>query len=160
MSVTEMSVAKMSLPKRPWTKRPWPKCPSFFVGLGPHQEKFCILSTSKCVLMHLCVWDQFSVLLVTKFLVLLLSICYIHCGILKLFYVLLCVTLCPFWFCNQLDGEERAGWFAEFVFLVSRNCCVVLPRSAMGLCAVCDCGISWSYSLTIFGRKDIHLNAG
>ena len=27
------------------------------------------------------------------------------------------------------------------------DCCVALPRSAMGLSAVCDCGISWSYSL-------------
>ena len=28
---------------------------------------------------------------------------------------------------------------------------LALPRGAMGLSAVCDCGISWSYSLTIFG---------
>ena len=38
--------------------------------------------------------------------------------------------------------EERAGCFAKFVFLVSRDCCVALPRGAMGLSAVCDCGIS------------------
>ena len=43
---------------------------------------------------------------------------------------------------NHLDGEERAGCFALFVFLVSRDCCVTLPRSAAGLSAVCDCGIS------------------
>ena len=30
---------------------------------------------------------------------------------------------------------------------------VALPRGAMGLSAVCDCGISWSYSLTIFKVK-------
>ena len=30
------------------------------------------------------------------------------------------------------------------------DCCVALPRGAMGLSAVCDCGISRSYSLTIF----------
>ena len=36
--------------------------------------------------------------------------------------------------------------FALFVFLVSRDCCVALPRSAMGLSAVCDCDISGSYS--------------
>ena len=30
----------------------------------------------------------------------------------------------------------------RFVFLVSRACCVALPRGAMGLSAVCDCGIS------------------
>ena len=27
---------------------------------------------------------------------------------------------------------------------------MALPRGAMGLSAVCDCGISWSYSLTFF----------
>ena len=43
---------------------------------------------------------------------------------------------------NHLDGEERAGCFAKFVFLVSRDgCCVALPRGAMGLSAVCVCGI-------------------
>ena len=47
-----------------------------------------------------------------------------------------------------LNGK-RAGCFAWFVFLVSRDCCVALPRGAMGLSAVCDCGISWSYSLLI-----------
>ena len=45
-------------------------------------------------------------------------------------------------FCNHLDGEERALCFASFVVLVSRDCCVTLPRGAMGLSAVCDCGIS------------------
>ena len=59
-----------------------------------------------------------------------------------MFYVLLYVTLCPFWFCNHLDGEERAGCFAYFVFLVSRDCCVALPRDAIDLSSVCDCGIS------------------
>ena len=33
---------------------------------------------------------------------------------------------------------------------MSRDCCVALPRGAMGLSAVFDCGISGSYSLTIF----------
>ena len=41
----------------------------------------------------------------------------------------------------------RAGCFAYFVFLVSRDCCVALFRGAMDLSAVCDCGISWSYLL-------------
>ena len=41
-----------------------------------------------------------------------------------------------------LDGEERAGCFAWFVFLVSCDCCVALPRGAMGLSEVCDCGSS------------------
>ena len=51
------------------------------------------------------------------------------------------VTLCPFWFCEHLDGEEGAGCFAWFVFLVSSDGCVALPRGAMGLSAVCNRGI-------------------
>ena len=30
---------------------------------------------------------------------------------------------------------------------MSRDCCVALPHGVMGLSAVCDCGISLSYSL-------------
>ena len=52
-----------------------------------------------------------------------------------------------------LMGEERAGCFALFVFLVSRDCRVALPHDATGLSAVCDCVISSSYSLTIFAKK-------
>ena len=50
--------------------------------------------------------------------------------------ILLCVALCPFWFCSHLDGKERAGCFALFVFLVSCGCFVALPHDAMGLSAV------------------------
>ena len=35
---------------------------------------------------------------------------------------------------------------------MSRDCRVALPPGAMGLSAVCDCGISGSYSLTIFNK--------
>ena len=45
---------------------------------------------------------------------------------------------------------KRAGCDALFVFLVSRDGWGALPRGATGLSAVCDCGISGSYSLTIF----------
>ena len=38
---------------------------------------------------------------------------------------------------NHLDEEGRDGFFALFVFLVSRDGCVALPRGAMGLSAVC-----------------------
>ena len=38
--------------------------------------------------------------------------------------------------------RERAGCFALFIFLVSRDSCVALPYDAMGLSAVCDRGIS------------------
>ena len=41
-----------------------------------------------------------------------------------------------------LMGKSDAGYFAWFVFLVSHDGCVALPRGAMGLFAVCDCGIS------------------
>ena len=43
---------------------------------------------------------------------------------------------------NLYVGEERAGCFALFVFLLFLDCCVALPRGAMSLSAVCDCGIS------------------
>ena len=56
--------------------------------------------------------------------------------------VLLYVALCPFLYCNHLDREERAGCFALFVFLVSRDGSAALPRGATGLPAICDCGIS------------------
>ena len=45
-------------------------------------------------------------------------------------------------FFNQLDGEEKSGCFARFIFLVCRDGCVALSRGAMGLSAVCDSGIS------------------
>ena len=71
-------------------------------------------------------------------------------------------------FCNHLDEEERAGCFTLIVFLMSCDCLcsVAFPRrteqniifidiklrpltgSAVGWSAVCDCGISWSNSLT------------
>ena len=51
-----------------------------------------------------------------------------------------------------LTGRERAGWFA-FIVLWMSYCCkcpVALPHGAVSWSAVCDCGISWSYSL--FGK--------
>ena len=33
---------------------------------------------------------------------------------------------------------------------MSHDGCLALPHGTMGLSAVCYCGISWSYSLTIF----------
>ena len=41
-----------------------------------------------------------------------------------------------------IGGEERAGCFAWFVFLVSRGGWAALPRGATGLSAVCTCGIT------------------
>ena len=48
-----------------------------------------------------------------------------------MFYFLY-VTFYPFKFCNHLYVEERAGCFAKFVFLVSRDCCVALSCGALG----------------------------
>ena len=51
-----------------------------------------------------------------------------------LVFVLLCITLCPFKFCNHLEEEEKAGCFA-IVFLQMfcyYKCSVALPHSAMG----------------------------
>ena len=45
---------------------------------------------------------------------------------------ILYITINSSMFCNHLDGEERVACFAKFVFLVSCECCVVLPRGAMG----------------------------
>ena len=63
-------------------------------------------------------------------------------GALWFVYVLLCSALCPFLFCNHLDGEDGTGCFPLFVFLVSYDCycsTALLPH-AVGLSAVCDCG--------------------
>ena len=84
------------------------------------------------------------VLLLLTFCLLLLPLCE---SVIVLCFV---VRYCSFYFCNHLDGEEKAGCFAYFVFLLFRFGCVALPRGAMGFSAVCDCGISLSYSLTIF----------
>ena len=35
-----------------------------------------------------------------------------------------------------------------------RDGCVALPRGAMGVSAVCDCGISWSYSRAFFDEPN------
>ena len=59
----------------------------------------------------------------------------------------------PFQFCNHLEKIENAGCFAFIVLQMSCycKCSVALPLTAMSWSAVCDCGISWSYSL--FYRK-------
>ena len=51
-----------------------------------------------------------------------------------------CLLLQPLW--DSVIVLCFVVRFAKFVFLVSRDCCVALPRDAMGLSAVCDCGIS------------------
>ena len=56
---------------------------------------------------------------------------------------------CPLFYVYSSFAIILVGKREQFVFLMSRDCCIALPRGAMGLFAVCDCGISLSYSLTI-----------
>ena len=55
-----------------------------------------------------------------------------------LVFILLCISLCSFYFCQHLDEEENDSCFALIVFLMSRdcNCSVALPQDAVGLSAV------------------------
>ena len=61
------------------------------------------------------------------------------------------LSTCPEWNGTRSDKSGMVfpqPWlFALLVFLVSCDCYVALPHDATGLSAVCDCGISWSYSL-------------
>ena len=41
-------------------------------------------------------------------------------------------------------------WLKFLDDVTPSNCCVALPHDAMGLPAVCECYISWSYSFTIY----------
>ena len=61
-----------------------------------------------------------------------------------LVFVLICITLYPFLFCNHLGEEERAGCSAFIVFYMFCycKCPVALLHGAVGWSAVCDCGIS------------------
>ena len=64
-------------------------------------------------------------------------------------FVMSCIALFPFWFCNHLEEEEKSGCFAIIAFQMYcyYKCSVALPRGALGWSAVCDCGISCSYLL-------------
>ena len=55
-------------------------------------------------------------------------------------------TLCP---SSHLDVDERADGFTLTVFVMTcdSQCSVTQTRGVVGLFAVCDCGISRSYSL-------------
>ena len=57
----------------------------------------------------------------------------------------------PCFVIQYFDGEDRASFFALTVFLMScdSQCSVAFPRDANGGTAVCDCGISSSYSLVV-----------
>ena len=53
-----------------------------------------------------------------------------------------------------MGKRERAGCFAWFVFLVSLNCCVAIPLSAMGLSVVCDCDTRLLFLDVIHANSD------
>ena len=57
-----------------------------------------------------------------------------------LVFVVLCITLGPFYFCNHLRGLVAA----LIVFLMSCDCkcSVALPHSTVGWSTVCICGFS------------------
>ena len=53
-------------------------------------------------------------------------------------FVLLYITLCPFYFCNRLEEEKNAG---SYVFVVLPMSCYCKRSAALPYGAVCDCGI-------------------
>ena len=57
----------------------------------------------------------------------------IVCGSSLFVFVLLCITLCPFQFCNHLKGEEKAGCFAIIVLHMYcyYKCSMALPHSRL-----------------------------
>ena len=61
------------------------------------------------------------------------------------------------WYCASMLVEANTKPFLSQFCLMSGGW-AALPRGATGLSAVCDCGISWSYSLTIFITR--HLACG
>ena len=60
------------------------------------------------------------------------------CGGSVLVFVLLCISLCSFYFCQHLDKEENDSCFALIAFLMPCDCqcSVPLPHGAVGLSAV------------------------
>ena len=77
------------------------------------------------------------------FVLLLLMYCFMY---LPLFVGVLCWSLFGMhYFFNDLDEEERAGFFALIVFHMScycEFCSMALSQGALGWPAVCICGIS------------------
>ena len=59
-------------------------------------------------------------------------------------FLLLCITFCPFKFCNHLKEGEKAGCFAIIVLQMYcyYKCSMALPHDAVGWSALLDRGIS------------------
>ena len=58
-------------------------------------------------------------------------------------------------FSNHRGEENSSGCFTLIVFLTSCDCLrsVALSHGTLGWSAVCDCGISWLNSLTLYCPK-------
>ena len=58
-------------------------------------------------------------------------------------FVLLCITLCPLSFCNHLEEEEKAGYFAIIVLQMYCycKCSVALPHGTVGWSARCGSSV-------------------
>ena len=70
-------------------------------------------------------------------------------------YALLCVHSIILFY-NHLEEEEKADCFAIIVLQMYCycKCQAALPHGAVGWFAVCDCGISRSYSLTFLSLQN------
>ena len=77
-----------------------------------------------------------------------------NCSIFLLLYVNSCFAII------FMGKRERAGCFAYFVFLVSLDCCVATPLSAIGLSAICDCDTHYfwvSFMRTAMALASLHI---
>ena len=128
-----------------WLGLRWFNGVSLACGWWPSTERllgsFVISSGSRPVVLLLLTWCWLLLPLLDSVIILCFVVRYI-------------MSILVF---NHLDGEESTGCFTLFVFLVSRDCCVAPPHDATALSAVCDCGISWSYSVTVLLRNPIFL---
>ena len=69
------------------------------------------------------------------------------------FYPLCVVTLIMYggcWVLYMQCGSWCPFWFGNLLVTCIEAACVSLPRGAVDWSAVCDCGISWSYSPKFF----------
>ena len=64
-------------------------------------------------------------------------------------FVLLCIALCPFSFCNHLEEEARESWLLLQMYCYYK-CSVTLSHSVVGWSAVCDCGTFPNHTHLLF----------
>ena len=69
-------------------------------------------------------------------------------------FVLLCITLCPFEFCNHLEEEESAGCFAFVVLRMSCYCkCSVTLLTVPWVGLQCVIMVFSDHTHLLFGRR-------